>query len=604
MNKSSYFLWLVTSLSVLIVLLSSTPASVSAQTTLFNESFNGATTHNVFTTDYRSLPSDSSTPMFMRTGGTVTAGSNKLTLNGGRMTIGASTTTDTTSNSTPGGAFDLSKPYKIIINIDRVSGDSNKNFQVYVDNNTVSMNESIHGGASRVYQQSIGNMKTGDLIIEPEVGTANSFIQVRTESDGRVDINSIQIEYLDGSAPSHPTGPTPTQPGIPEGDRTFYVATNGNNNNSGSQSSPFATLDQAISVSKPGDVIVMRDGTYSHDTRITANNSGTSSKPITIVNYPDETPILDFSAQEELAGRDGLRINGDYWHIIGIHLTQAGGNGFRIHGSHNRIERCVAYENRLTGIHLEDGSHNLIMNNDSYRNFNLRGRVGNMSDGFAAKYEDLGPGNVFYGNRSWENSDDGFDFWMVTNTLTLENNWSFGNGNPQFWNHPDFDGGGNGFKLGGNHKPGNHIVKRNMAFDNHGKGFDHNNNTGALTLIHNTAYNNGIRINGRNYDFPNNPSNGQHTFINNISANGQVTARFASNSILQGNSWQTGTVTSNMFDSVDTSLAKRPRKEDGSLPDIHLFVPRSNTFLIDGGVDIGEPFNGTAPDMGAIETGQ
>ncbi|TCT15354.1 uncharacterized protein DUF1565 [Natranaerovirga pectinivora] len=570
---------------------------------IFFESFNGATSNNLFTTGYRSLPNDSSKPMYIRTGGTVTAGSNRVTLNGGRMTIGALSSSSTTGSFTPGGVFNLSNPYRIIINIASKSGDSSKNFQVYVDNNTTGMNNSIHGGASRVYSQTIGNLGTGDLVIEPSVGTSNSFIQIRTESNATVTINSIRIEYLDGSGPVPPTGPTPTPPGIPSGDRTFYVAPNGNNNNSGTQGSPFATLNKAISVSRAGDVIVMRGGTYNHNARIDINNSGTASKPIIIVNYPGETPVLDFSAQEELAGRDGLRLNGNYWHIIGIHLRRAGGNGFRIHGSHNRIERCVAYENRLTGIHLEDGSHNLILNNDSYRNFNLRGRVGNMADGFAAKYEALGPGNVFYGNRSWENSDDGFDFWMVRNTLVVENNWSFGNGNPQFWNHPEFDGGGNGFKLGGNHIPGNHIVKRNMSFDNHGKGFDHNNNTGALTLIHNTGYNNGIRINGRNFDFPNNPSSGQHTFINNISAMAPVQDRFGSNSILQGNSWQIGNVTSSMFYSVNTALAKSPRQADGSLPNINLFMPRPTSFLVNGGVNIGEPFNGSAPDIGAREYG-
>ncbi|SEO05866.1 Protein of unknown function [Amphibacillus marinus] len=601
MNKSKHFL-LLSCLSILMFILSAIPITALAQAPIFTENFTGATTNNLFTTSFRALPNDSSRPMYLRTGGSVTAGSNKVTLDGGRMTIGARTTTETTSNSTPGGSLDLSQPYRIVLNIDNLSGDSSKRFQIYVDNNTVRMNDSIHGGASRVYHQTIGQMGTGDLVLEPEVGTANSFIQIRTESDVAVVINSIRIESL--SDAQQPGGPLPTAPGIPQGDRQLYVATNGNDSNNGSQSSPLATLDRAISLSRAGDVIVMRGGTYHHDTRITANNSGTASKPITIVNYPNETPTLDFSAQEELAGRDGFRINGDYWHVLGLHLRKAGGNGFRIHGSHNRIERSVAYENRLTGFHLEDGSYNLIMNNDSYRNFNLRGRVGNMADGFAAKYEALGPGNVFYGNRSWENSDDGFDFWMATSTITLENNWSFGNGNPQFWNHSNFEGNGNGFKLGGNHLPGNHIVRRNMAFDNQSKGFDHNNNTGALTLIHNTGFNNGISNNGRNYDFPNNPANGQHVFINNLSANARVTDRFASNSSLQGNSWQTGTVTSNMFNSVDTSLAKRPRKADGSLPDINLFVPRSNSFLVNGGVDIGEPFNGSAPDIGAIETGQ
>ncbi|MDG5816897.1 right-handed parallel beta-helix repeat-containing protein [Chitinispirillales bacterium ANBcel5] len=392
---------------------------------------------------------------------------------------------------------------------------------------------------------------------------------------------------------------------IPDGDRTFFIATDGDDSNSGTKNSPLGTLDHAVGIAEPGDVFVLRGGTYYHDRRIDANSSGTQEKPITIVNYPEETPVLNFEAQEEQPGRDGLRINGDHWHVIGIHLTRAGGNGFRIHGSHNFIKQCVAFENRLTGIHLEDGSHNLIKNNDSYRNFNLRGRVGNMSDGFAAKYEALGPGNVFYGNRAWENSDDGFDFWMAESTILLENNWAFGNGNSSIWNHPEFDGGGNGFKLGGNHISGNHIIKRNMAFDNHGKGFDHNNNTGALYLAHNSAYNNGITHNGRNFDFPNEPSSGQHQFYNNLSYNSPNGVRIASGSDQQGNSWQQSeSITDDMFLSLLTSAAKGPRQPDGSLPDILLLRPRPETFMVNGGVDIDEPYSGTAPDIGAYEHGE
>lgn len=388
---------------------------------------------------------------------------------------------------------------------------------------------------------------------------------------------------------------------IPDGDRTFYVAPHGNNSHNGSISAPFATLQYAVNQAQPGDVIVVRGGTYHENTRIDINRNGTENKPIVITAYPGETPTFNFWAQEELPGRDGIRLNGDYWHMIGLHVTGAGGNGFRIHGSYNTLEQSVAYQNRLTGIHLEDGSYNLIKNNDSFRNFNLRGRVGNMSDGFAAKYEALGPGNVFYGNRAWENSDDGFDLWMASSTIVIENNWSFDNGNAAIWNHPNFEGNGNGFKLGGNHIAGNHIVRNNIAFNNHGKGFDHNNNTGSLTLIHNTGYHNGITHNGRNFDFPNNPvGGGNHIFINNLSAMAPVNERIANSSIQQGNSWQIADVTPSMFFSVDTSLAKRPRQPDGSLPDIRLFEPRPNSFLVNGGVDIGEPYHGTAPDIGAV----
>ncbi|MFA9560474.1 right-handed parallel beta-helix repeat-containing protein [Evansella sp. AB-rgal1] len=665
----------------------SDPEPTEPVTSIFTDNFVGATSNNLFTTDYMALPNDPSKPMYIRTGGTVTVHSGSIILGGGRMTIGAESNTSSTSSSSPGGVLDLSEPYQIKLNVVSAGGSSGQKFQVYVDNNTTGQANSIHGSASKVYEITANELSTGELVLDLDIGTSHSFIQLRTESGANVSIDSVNIVRPSDADPTEPAPPSvpsglvalaedgkvtlswnavssahsynvkrstssggsysvvatvsntsytntsltngttyyyvvsavnsngesnnSTQvsatpqvlsiPEIPEGDRTFYLSPNGSNNNSGTESAPFATLNHAVSIAQPGDVFVLRGGTYYHDNRININRSGNSSKPITIVAYPGEIPTFNFWQQPEQPGQDGIRLNGNYWHIIGVHLTGAGGNGFRIHGSHNILERSVAYENRLTGIHLEDGSYNLIKNNDSFRNFNTRGRVGNMADGFAAKYEALGPGNVFYGNRAWENSDDGFDFWMASSTILLENNWSFGNGNPSIWNHPDFDGGGNGFKLGGNHIAGNHIVTRNIAFDNHGKGFDHNNNRGALTLTHNTGYNNGIRINGRNFDFPNNPQNGQHVFKNNLSAEGRVANRFASNSILEGNSWQIGTVTPGMFFSVDTSLAKEPRQPDGSLPDIDLFVPRPNSFLVNGGVNIGEPYNGTAPDIGAIE---
>ena len=55
------------------------------------------------------------------------------------------------------------------------------------------------------------------------------------------------------------------------------------------------------------------------------------------------------------------------------------------------------------------------------------------------------------------------------------------------------------------------------------------------------------------------------------------------------------------FASMDTSLARAPRRADGSLPDNALFRLSSTSQFIDKGVDIGLPFNGSAPDMGAFE---
>jgi len=55
------------------------------------------------------------------------------------------------------------------------------------------------------------------------------------------------------------------------------------------------------------------------------------------------------------------------------------------------------------------------------------------------------------------------------------------------------------------------------------------------------------------------------------------------------------------FQSLDESLLMAPRQSDGSLPNIPFMKLRANSALIDKGVDIGFPFKGEAPDLGAYE---
>jgi hypothetical protein len=45
-----------------------------------------------------------------------------------------------------------------------------------------------------------------------------------------------------------------------------------------------------------------------------------------------------------------------------------------------------------------------------------------------------------------------------------------------------------------------------------------------------------------------------------------------------------------------------PRKPDGSLPDVNLFHLAQGSNLIDKGINVGLPYNGNAPDLGAFET--
>ena len=79
---------------------------------------------------------------------------------------------------------------------------------------------------------------------------------------------------------------------IPDGDRTLYIAPEGDNANSGTEETPWATLDFAVSQAEPGDVLVMRGGVYDHVTTISITRHGSEENPIVVTAYPGEVPVL------------------------------------------------------------------------------------------------------------------------------------------------------------------------------------------------------------------------------------------------------------------------------------------------------------------------
>lgn len=163
----------------------------------FSENFDAATTESFTTSDYKALPDDPTLPMYKKTGGTLTIESGALTVVSGRFTIGDKGTA-TTGTTQPNGTFDLSKPYKVSFKVTVIGGtDITKTLQVYVDNNTTSGSNSIHGSSSQILKRA-GNTLAVDEVIEltPSVGTKTSFIQIRTETGLTVTIDDLVIEYL------------------------------------------------------------------------------------------------------------------------------------------------------------------------------------------------------------------------------------------------------------------------------------------------------------------------------------------------------------------------------------------------------------------------
>jgi hypothetical protein len=167
------------------------------------------------------------------------------------------------------------------------------------------------------------------------------------------------------------------------------------------------------------------------------------------------------------------------------------------------------------------------------------------------------------------------------------------------WNVANFTGNGNGFKLGGAGTLGRHTLKNCLAFDNHSKGFDHNGSLGGHTLYNCTGFRNAKW----NFSFYDTPTNGTNDFRNDLSYLGLGTkgTNIVPSSIMFSNSWQGFTVTAADFISLDSALAMAPRNADFSLPTNGFARLAAGSSLIDNGLEVGLPYNGSAPDLGAYE---
>ncbi len=92
--------------------------------------------------------------------------------------------------------------------------------------------------------------------------------------------------------------------------KAYYVATNGvDEPQNGTFAVPFASLQYAASVAKPGDTVLVRGGVYNKLFTLTQANSGTLTAPITYAAYGAETPIIDGAKPKQLripGGQNGL----------------------------------------------------------------------------------------------------------------------------------------------------------------------------------------------------------------------------------------------------------------------------------------------------------
>jgi hypothetical protein len=261
-------------------------------------------------------------------------------------------------------------------------------------------------------------------------------------------------------------------------------------------------------------------------------------------------------------------------------------------------------------IHTTRGGH-LILNSDSHDNYDSRSHQGNgqNADGFGVHYQQSGAVTVFRGCRAWWNSDDGWDFISQEVPVIVEHSWAMGSGYINSGTARSPQGNGAGFKIGSSKTGIRHVVRNNLAWGNRSQGFYANHSAGGNDWFNNTAYNNGVQYDllASSWDANGNRTDGViltgdkvHRMRNNIGyPNNNRNMQGVQSSF---NTWDLGlTPASNDFESLSDAGFMGPRNADGSLPNLNFLKLRAGSRMIDRGTDVGLPYSGTAPDLGAYE---
>ncbi|MBW2523983.1 MAG: DUF4990 domain-containing protein [Deltaproteobacteria bacterium] len=402
---------------------------------------------------------------------------------------------------------------------------------------------------------------------------------------------------------------------VPQAD--YYVAPDGDDANPGTITEPFFTLNQAWSVVEAGQLIFVRGGTFEYDQRQRLfDKHGAPDQLIKLWAYPGETPVI--SPSPSFPDTVGVHVRGDYLHLKGLEVA-----GFEQTESSNWYSGLSAYDVNHCIFEQLDVHHNgfgfaitgssdgnLVLNSDFHHNSDPLTAIGNNqpwggSDGLTIRVQDLDATNTIRGCRMWWNSDDGIDLWDNEGMIVIEDSWAFWNGF-QPGNFEDA-GDGNGYKLGrttANAGQLKRTIRNTLAFQNKMWGYNINGALCNVELYHSVAHQNcyqglltwcgGVTLH----------MDGVPYIVKNNVAHDNVEAAFNITDLTEvdHNSWDSSvTVTDDDFLSVTPTGVDGPRQPDGSLPELDYLRLAPDSDLVDAGIDVGMPFNGAAPDLGAYE---
>lgn len=181
----------------------------------------------------------------------------------------------------------------------------------------------------------------------------------------------------------------------------YYVAPDGDDSQAGTAVAPFRSFDRAMSVMKPGDTLIVSEGTYR--SRLVVPLYGTQSLPITIKAREGTKPIIDLGG----TSADNIRISGAYVTVSDLEVINSAGICVNVTGEYVTVQNLVVHGCADHGIYT-DGSHVTISDNTVYEtNLSNSNKSSSSGWGSAIKVRVGGDNITIQNNTVYHNYGEG-----------------------------------------------------------------------------------------------------------------------------------------------------------------------------------------------------
>ena len=236
----------------------------------------------------------------------------------------------------------------------------------------------------------------------------------------------------------------------------YYVAKTGNDNNAGTSSSPFLTIQKAANIVNPGDSVIVRDGNYTSSAVevLSITRSGTAASPIVFRSEHKWGAVL-YKSSTVLTTESAISFNGSvsyvkvenfeirnivFWNIY----IPAGCSHIEIRGNniHDIGRICTDTDMGLVGMYLE-GCSDIIVEGNIFHDI---GRYASGENGCSTSTQYYmnhdhaiyieGASRIRINNNIFYNNKSGWDIHMYSGTglfsadvSILNNTFAFQNPN-------------------------------------------------------------------------------------------------------------------------------------------------------------------------------